>query len=34
MNGFQVISEQTKLKADIGCYIKEFFTNTEEIPIL
>lgn len=30
MNGFQVISEQTELKADTDFCIKEFFTNTEK----
>lgn len=34
MNGFQVISEQTELKADTDFCIKEFFTNTEKIPVL
>jgi len=33
MNGFQVISEQTALKADTDFCIKEFL-NTEKIPVL
>lgn len=34
MNGFQVISEQSELRADADFCIKELFTNTEEIRIL
>lgn len=34
MNGFRVISEQIELKPDTDFCIKEFFTETEKVPIL